>query len=72
VTAVSRIELRCDSCVAKTITDADPDDGDVTVPSKWSTLTILGGFGDALRIDKHLCPTCTERVVKASKTPGEP
>jgi hypothetical protein len=65
MTAVSRIELRCNSCPATVITDETPDDHTLIVPSKWSTLKLRGGYGDDLVIAKHLCPTCTTRVVKA-------
>jgi len=69
MTAISRIELRCEGCPATAITDADPDRGDVIVPSKWSTVSVRGGFGDNLSLSKHFCPTCTEHVLKAVHRP---
>lgn len=70
MTAVTRIELRCDRCPTTVITDMDHDDGHEIIPSKWSYATLRGGFGDSLTINKHLCPTCTSEVASVlSKKP---
>jgi hypothetical protein len=65
MTAVARVELRCNSCPAKVITDINPDNDEVIVPSKWSSVSLRGGFGDNFSLSHHHCPPCTDRVIKA-------
>lgn len=62
----SRVEITCDRCFVKQLTDRDRDDNEAIVPSKWSTLKLTGGYGDNLSWVKHLCGMCTETVKKAA------